>query len=211
MAPRWTVIQINKCKPCLVVRGCSLKSVDFHISSFPFNSVSWITAHKIFLNPVEGTGVAYIKTQSHYKSWQKISSYLAILQHLRDFFFPLRALLLMGTAHVLWGKNELPQLEDLSRELTENLFFHLGKRMFPIRTLNLSWLTFLANTMCKFFSSLKIKQTLWNLIRLIRDLFLVPLFFSPPTTRDNRLSAPHTKSITFLRKKNQACCTLPKD
>lgn len=28
----------------------------------------------------------------------------------------------MGTDHVLWGKNWLPQLEDLSRELTEFIF-----------------------------------------------------------------------------------------
>ena len=37
----------------------------------------------------------------------------------------------------------------------------------------------LANAMCKIFSSLKIKQILWNLIRLKRDLCLVFLFPHP--------------------------------
>lgn len=111
----------------------------------------------------------------------------------------------MGTAHLLWGKNRLPQLEDLSRELTENLFFHLGKRMFPIRTLNLSWLTFLANTMCKNFSSLKIKQTLWNLIRFRRDLFLVSLFSHTHTSplKVTGYLFPHTKNTIVFRKTKQ--------
>lgn len=119
----------------------------------------------------------------------------------------------MGTAHLLWGKNRLPQLEDLSRELTENLFFHLGKRMFPIRTLNLSWLTFLANTMCKNFSSLKIKQTLWNLIRFRRDLFLVSLFShthtSPLKVTGYLFHIPKIPSSSG--KQNKKTCAIPED
>lgn len=128
------------------------KSVDFHICSLPFNSVSCITGDKNFPK----------SCRRHFYSEWLVSKLKVIISVARRFIllghfiaskgimFLLRALLLMGASHVLWGKNRLPQLEDLSRELTENLFSHLGKRMFPIRTVNLSWLTFLQTQCVKF-------------------------------------------------------------
>lgn len=57
---------------------------------------------------------------------------------------------------------------------------------------------FLANTMCKIFSSLKIKETLKFNKASKGPIFSSPVF-SPPSTRDNRLSAPYTKK---KKKKN---------
>lgn len=116
----------------------------------------------------------------------------------------------MGAAHALWRKNGLPQLEDLSRELTENLFFSFREENASYKNTESFMADFLANTMCKIFSSLKIKQTLWNLIRLKRDLCLVSPF-SHSLVLITGYQLHILKKNHLLQKKTETCWVLPKD
>lgn len=152
--------QLNKqMQTLLYSERVQFKSVDFHICFFPFNSVSCKTADKIFLSPVKGTVSRFYQNSVSINLGRRFHPIWASYSILGNYFSP-KGFIINGSCPRALREERTSSIRRPFKRVNREFIFSFREENVSHKITESFLAGFLANTMCKNFSSLKIKQTL---------------------------------------------------